>query len=345
VKKNTDKDTIKELIKDSVEPEGLLAALGVHVSGRNSREIRGTCPVHGGDNPTSFCYRRKTKTWICFSHGCHETCGRDSIGLVMGVLQVGFKEALEYLSGLTGIPVDVDTDTDLGLIKQDIEKKKAIERHKKKSEVYMPPEDVTEVNLEQFIEQRTDYFKKHGGFPDWILEEFEIGGRYFDSEGVEREIIPIRDEKGKLVAYSGRRVIGDDDPKYRLTNGFKKDEVLYNLYRALENVNEKNNHTIIVVEGFKALWALYQLGFKNIVACMGSRITPGQARLLCKYARNVILMFDGDEPGLKGMEAFEEDFGHRVKIKKIKLTDDRSPDDYPVEELFFLLDGIPLSRR
>ena len=341
-KKNTDRDTIKELIKESVDAEGLVASLGVQVSGRNSREIRGTCPVHGGDNPTSFCYRRKTKTWICFSHGCHETCGRDSIGLVMGVLQVGFKDALVYLSGLTGIPIEADSDMDVGLIRQDIEKKKAIDKYKKKAEVYMPPEDVTEEHLENFIRMRTDYFRKeeNGGFSEEVLDEFEIGGSYFDSAGFQREVIPIRDGDGELVAYSARS-LKDIEPKYRLTNGFKKDDVLYNLHKALPHVSEKTNDTIIVVEGFKALWALYSLGYKNVTACMGSRITPGQARLICKYARNVVLIFDGDKAGSEGMKAFGEDFGHRVKVKQIKLSDDKSPDDYPVEELLTLLKSIP----
>ena len=342
-KKNSDRDTIKDLIKESVDPEGLVASLGVRVSSRNSREIRGTCPVHGGDNPTSFCYRRKTKTWICFSHGCHEASGRDSIGLVMGVLQVGFKDALVYLSGLTGISIEVDSDMDVGLIRQDIEKKKAIEKYKKKAEMYMPPEDVTEDHLENFIEMRTDYFIKeeNGGFSDELLDEFEIGGCYFDSAGFQRELIPIRDSNGELAAYSARALQKNVEPKYRLTNGFKKDDVLYNLYKALPHVSDKTNDTLIVVEGFKALWALWNLDYKNIVACMGSRITPGQARLICKYTRNVVLMFDGDEAGLTGMKAFEEDFGHRVKVKQIKLSDDKSPDDYPVEELLTLLENIP----
>ena len=342
-KKHTDRDTIKDLIKESVDAEGLVASLGVRVSGRNSREIRGTCPVHGGDNPTSFCYRRKTKTWICFSHGCHEACGRDSIGLVMGVLQVGFKDALVYLSGLTGIPIEADSDMDVGLIRQDIEKKKAIEKYKKKAEIYMPPEDVTEENLENFIQMRTDYFKReeNGGFPDEVLNEFEIGGSYYDAAGFKREVIPIRDNNGELVAYSARALQKNVEPKYRLTNGFKKDDVLYNLNKALPHVSDKTNDTLIVVEGFKALWAVWSLDYRNTVACMGSRITPGQARLICKYARNVVLMFDGDEAGLTGMKAFDEDFGHRIKVKQIKLNDDKSPDDYPVEELLILLENIP----
>jgi DNA primase len=342
-KKTTDSDTIKELIKDSVDIEGLLSHLGVQISGRNNREIRGTCPVHGGDNPTSFCYRKKTKTWICFSHGCHETCGRDSIGLVMGVLQVGFKDALVVLSNLTGIPLEEDSNLDVGLIRQELEKKKAIERHKRLAEFYMPPEDVTEDQLETFVRMRTDYFNKeeNGGFPDWVLEEFEIGGCYHDAQGYEREIIPIRDEKGELVAYSGRALKRGVEPKYRLTNGFKKDNVLYNLNKALSYVSDETNDTLIIVEGFKGLWMLYRLGFKNCVACMGSRITPGQARLLCKHARNAILMFDGDDAGLKGMQAFEEDFGHRIKVRQIKLADGKSPDEYPVEELLILLKDVP----
>lgn len=343
----TDRDTIKELIKDSVDPEGLMAALGVQVSTRNNREIRGTCPVHGGDNPTSFCYRKQTQTWICFSHGCHETCGRDAIGLVMGVLKVGFREALEFLSNITGIPINETTNMDVGRIRQEIEMKKAIEKHKRDSKVYMPPDDVTDEHLEEYMKYRTDFFceEKNGGFSQDILDFFEIGGNYYDAEGIQREVIPIRNDKGELVAYSGRRVDNDEEPKYRLTNGFQKDTVLYNLNNVLARYDSTDIFidNLIVVEGFKALWFVHDLGFKNVVACMGSRITPGQARLLQKYVRNVILMFDGDEPGQKGMDAFEADYGWAVKVRKIKLNNNRSPDEYPGEEILSLLKNIPKS--
>ena len=113
-----------------------------------------------------------------------------------------------------------------------------------------------------------------------------------------------------------------------------KDKVLYNLHKAKDT-----SKTIIVVEGFKSVWKLHMAGY-NAVACMGSRITPGQQGLLYSHAFEVILLFDGDKAGIKGtMKAIEAMKG------KIKLTplffpfEDRDPGDLNVEELRELIGG------
>ncbi len=329
-------NTVKELIKSSVDPEHLLTVLGVSIYRRSSNEFRGPCIVHGGDNKTAFRLRKDKKTWVCFTKQCHLTYGSDSIGLVQGVLKCDFEQAVRFLSDITGISIEEGREVRVNTIKNELEMKKFSKMRRRE---YIPPSDVSEYNLTQYRAMRTDYFEKW--FPPSVLEAFEIGGSYFDRYNIQREIIPIRDEDEKLVAFSGRS-LEELEPKYLLTDGFSKDKVLYNLYRAKEHLTEKNNHTLIVVEGFKAVWYLNMYGFNNVVACMGSKITPGQINLLCKYAHKVVLLLDGGGAGRDGIDAAMGDLKGKIKTEAIYIPDDgKSPDDYPPDIVIDWLKNIP----
>lgn len=317
-------NTVKEMIKSAVDPEHLLASLGVSVYRRSSNELRGPCIVHGGDNKTAFRLRKDKKTWVCFTKQCHLTYGSDSIGLVQGVQKCSFEEALAFLSDITGISIKEGKEIKVNTIKNELEMKKFSRMRKRE---YIPPSDVSEYNLTQYRAMRTDYFDKW--FPPSVLETFEIGGSYFDKYNIQREIIPIRDDEGQLVAFSGRS-LEEIEPKYLLTNGFQKDKILYNLHRAKDHLNEENKYTLIVVEGFKAVMFLHMYGIYNSVACMGSKLTPGQINLLCKYAHRVVLLLDGGPAGRDGIEAAIGDLKGKIKTDAIYIPDDnKSPDDYP----------------
>jgi len=117
---------------------------------------------------------------------------------------------------------------------------------------------------------------------------------------------------------------------------------LYNLHRAKEHLTEKNRRTLIIVEGFKAVWYLNLIGYENVVACMGSRLTPGQMNLIyTNNVFNVALLFDGDKAGRQGMKAASEDLMGKVKIKTIEVDEDKSPDDYTFDVLIEKLKNIP----
>ena len=316
-------NTVKEMIKSAVDPEHLLTMLGFSIYRRSANELRGPCVVHGGDNKTAFRFRKDKKTWVCFTKQCHLTYGSDSIGLVQGVLKYDFEEAVRFLSDMTGISTEDGKEGRFNEIRNELEMKKFSKMRKRE---YIPPSDVSEYNLTQYRAMRTDYFEKW--FPPSVLETFEIGGSYFDRYKIQRELIPIRDEMGNLIAFSGRS-LEEIEPKYLLTNGFQKDKVLYNLHRAKEHLNEKNKHTLIVVEGFKAIMFLHMLGIDNCVACMGSKITPGQTNLLCKYAHRVVLLLDGGAAGRDGIDAALIDLKGKIKTDAIYIPDDgKSPDDY-----------------
>jgi len=93
------------------------------------------------------------------------------------------------------------------------------------------------------------------------------------------------------------------------------------------------NRTLIVVEGFKSVWKMYMAGYKNVVACMGSKITPGQQSLLYSYAFEVILFLDGDAAGVKGISKALEDMKGKIKVIPIFFPyEDKDPGDLKIEE-------------
>jgi len=276
-------------IKDNVDSRYLLESLGFRLERETMRELRGTCIVHGGDNPTSFRFNKERKTWVCFSHKCHDVYGNDVVGLIRAVNKVEFMQAVEYLSQLVG---DFSTEAALGY-KNKREKQQFIENQDK--EPYIHPL-VNEDRLSKYVWLRSKFFNAEG-FSNRTLDYFEVGGGY-KKEEVIKDVIPIRDDKGNLMAYSLRdiRKYVDYDIKYQITAGFDKDKVLYNLHRIIPV-----DKPIIVVEVFKSVWRLHDYGIKNVVAVMGSKITQGQQRLLYTHASHgAVIMFDNDEAGVAG---------------------------------------------
>jgi len=319
-------------LKEAIDAEKLLSMLGFEISMNNSREIRAVCKIHGGSNKSSFRMNKVTKNWMCFSAQCHEDVGYDVISLVMHLMNKTFAETVRYLESITGI--DIHNEAAYLKYRMEKEKRDFIDRMKDNRQV--PTTLTTETYLKSFAKFRSDYFERKG-FPVEILDEFEVGGGYVDRYGFQRDVIPIRDVDGKLRAYSCRDITGkaDENFKYLLTKGFDKDKVLYNLHRA-KDVSKK----IIVVEGFKSVWKLNMAGYKNVVACMGSRITPGQQSLLYSHAFEVILLFDGDKAGIKGTLKAIEGMDGKIKLTPLFFPhEDIDPGDLNVEEVIELLGG------
>jgi len=326
-----------ERLKEAIDADQLLRALGFDITNTTHDEVRAKCKVHGGDNRTSFRMDKHTKNWICFSHGCHETVGYDVISLVRHLLHLSFKGAIEYLESITGVNIYDESSY--------VEYRRLRDRQDaiRQSDNYKVPALLSEeIYLKSFKKFRSEYFEnpENGGFSKEVLDEFEVGGGYVDKFGFQRDVIPIRDKDRKLVALSCRDITGKADYayKYLLTEGFDKDKVLYNLFCAKNFMGESK--TIIVVEGFKSVWKLYMAGYKNVAACMGRTITHGQQKLLYSTAFNVITIFDGDEAGMTGTLKALKDMRGKINIMPIFLPDERDPADRSIAELQDLIGVI-----
>ncbi len=114
-----------------------------------------------------------------------------------------------------------------------------------------------------------------------------------------RLMIPIRDPRGRVIAFGGR-IIGDGEPKYLNspdTPLFDKGRTLYNLDRAAAAARKAGR--IIVVEGYMDVIALAQAGFGEVVAPLGTALTEAQLERLWRLCDVPVLCFDGDSPGQK----------------------------------------------
>lgn len=138
----------------------------------------------------------------------------------------------------------------------------------------------------------------------------ERGPQYYGEKFFDRIIFPIANAGGKVVGFGGR-VIGQGLPKYlnsAETPLFRKGANLYGLFQAKEAVRELDR--VVVVEGYLDVLALFQFGVSYVVATLGTALTPDHVRILGRYTKNIIALFDGDEAGRKaaarGFEVFIE---------------------------------------
>jgi DNA primase len=123
-----------------------------------------------------------------------------------------------------------------------------------------------------------------------------------------RLMFPIRDAQGRVIAFGGR-VLDDRLPKYMNSTEspvYSKARALYGIYEARQTLARADR--ALVVEGYIDAIALWQAGFKETVASLGTSLTVDQLRLLSRYTRNVIACFDGDDAGrkasLRALEVF-----------------------------------------
>lgn len=117
-----------------------------------------------------------------------------------------------------------------------------------------------------------------------------------------RLMIPIRDPRGRVIAFGGR-ILGDGEPKYLNspdTPLFDKGRTLYNLDKA--SPASRQTGRLIVVEGYMDVIALAQAGFHDAVAPLGTALTENQLSLLWKIDNYPIICFDGDSAGQKAAE-------------------------------------------
>lgn len=325
-----------EYLKTSLDPHYLLESLGVVIDKETPKEIRGACPIHSGDNKTAFRFNKDRNTWVCFTHKCHESHGNDVIGLIKAITGKTFVEALEHLKQLVG---DINS-ADFLESKRRREMDSFVSFYSDSS----MPSYINELSLMRHRPYRSSLFIRDG-FSNKTLDHFEVAGGWKDKQGIIRDIIPIRDDKGILVAYSlrdTRENAGDD--KYTLTPGFDKQRCIYNL-----NIAQKyaDKLPLIVVEGFKSVWRLHDYGIKNVIAVMGSNITEGQQMLLCAYAnKGVVVMFDNDIAGVTGIVSAIEDLGNKMDVRPVfiqeidkKTGKGLDPSDLNKEQVYEYLDS------
>ena len=176
----------------------------------------------------------------------------------------------------------------------------------------------------------TNHMKRLGYTEQELIDGFLCGrsqkGNLYDYFR-NRVIFPIIDVTGNIIGFGGR-VMDDSKPKYLNTSdtpGFKKSKNLFALNYAKNHCSEH----LILCEGYMDVIALHAAGFENAVATLGTALTQEQARMMTKYTKKVVLLYDSDDAGQRATDRaikILSEVGMDVRI--LKLNGAKDPDEY-----------------
>jgi len=305
-------DTIKELA--ALRVEEILDTLGINYSPRYNYYVA-ACPVHGGSRRDAWSWHIDKQMWRCFSHQCEKDYGQDIIGLIMGVRECSFMDALDFTKGF------VDSNISKEEIKKLLDQKKNREfieasREEKSDKIY-DPSCLERLSYHGYLEGR--------GFPRWLVEQYQIGAclephKYMSG----RVVVPVCDINGGIVGFTGRTLDEDWEaksiPKWRHSKGSWASRNLFNINNAAPHI--QNTGVVIVVEGPFDVLRLEEAGIRNAVSILGKTLHSGQMTLLYKAGAFAILdALDNDAAGQIGSQNLKKKASCMFDVKKLKLPD------------------------
>jgi DNA primase len=140
----------------------------------------------------------------------------------------------------------------------------------------------------------------------------------------------VLDIRGRPIAFGGRTLKADEGAKYinsPETAAYTKGRNLFGLHLTRDEI--RRDGFAILVEGFLDLIVPYQFGVRNLVASLGTALTPDQAKLLGRFARKVVVNYDGDRAGVQAAKrAIEILLAEDLEVKVLVLPDGSDPDEF-----------------
>lgn len=302
----------------------------------------GLCPFHNEKTP-SFTVYENTQSFYCFGCGA----GGDSVSFMRKIENLDYIDAVKVLAQRAGMQMP-DEGYDDSLSKKrrtilQINRETARFYHN-----YMMSEQ-GKVGLQYFLNrglsQKTIRHFGLGYAPNKWDELFKhLKSKGYDvsdilTAGVVRKgekgyydyfrnrvMTPIIDVRGNFIAFGGR-VLDDSKPKYINTSDtlvYKKTNEVFGLNYA----KDSGKDSLILCEGYMDVIAMHQAGFTNAVAGCGTALTNEQVRLLSRYAKEIILVYDNDEAGQKALNKAISLFDQvDVKISIPTLSGGKDPDE------------------
>jgi DNA primase len=279
---------------------------------------KGLCPFHGEKTP-SFVVTPQRESWHCFGCGL----GGDIFSFVMQRDSVSFPEALRTLASRAGVEIDERTkheDAHRARLRQVLDHAIAFyhavltaSNAGKPALDYLHGRGFTDETIAShqvgwalggWDQMTRTLGAKRDVRPDELVEVGLASPRQGGRGGVydkfrARVIFPIRDQNGHAVGLGGRLLEGDG-PKYLnspATPLFDKSRTLYLIDKAKGPIRKAGQ--AVIVEGYTDALMAHQAGFDNVVASLGTALTPGQVALLTRYTNRIALAYDVDPAGEK----------------------------------------------
>ncbi len=296
--------------------ETIASYIPLKKAGRNFKAL---CPFHNEKTP-SFVVNPEKQIFHCF--GCH--VGGNVITFVMKQENTTFPEAARMLAGKVGITIPSTVSTgerrsnqrdlifEINAIASEYYHEKLLkgkDPSARRARQYLQRRGLNLETVKAFrlgyASERWDellgYLRKKN-FSLGLIEKAGLIIPQKDKSGYydrfrNRIIFPIFDVRGRCRAFGGR-TLGNDSAKYinsPETDIYTKGKHLYGLHVARDVICK--NDSIVIAEGYMDALLPFQSGVQNIVASLGTALTLDQIRLICRYTKNVILLFDTDKAG------------------------------------------------
>jgi DNA primase len=321
----------------------------------------GKCPFHEDSSPSFLVDDKKYHCFGCRAHG-------NAIDFEMNRTGIGFVEAVEALAGKFNFVLEYE-----GNSKESEQERAAAQERIQLSHImgevtrayarylwtepgagallYLEERGFTEQNIKDWelgLSPAGSVLLKMAEQRGWTYSQLESVGliKKRDSSGEfydffrDRIMIPIRDDKGQPVALGGRVFKKPPEgrnppPKYLNspeTPLFQKSKTLFNLHRARTAIVQMGS--VVVVEGYMDCLALAKAGLPNVVAVLGTALTPDHLRKLARLTKRVVLCFDSDAAGREAARrTFEVGFpANLVELQYVSVPSGKDPDEFVKEK-------------
>ncbi|MFB2118071.1 DNA primase [Parapedobacter sp. 2B3] len=320
---------------------------------KRGTSLIGLCPFHNEKTP-SFNVSVSKGIYKCFGCGA----GGDSVRFVMEHEKYSYPEALKYLAQKYHIEVEETERTPEQVAAQDKRESLFIVTNwagKFFKETLWDAEEGRTIGLNYFRERgyRDDIIRKFElgyspegwtalydrakavGHKDEFLETTGLIIRKDDSSVYDRfrgrVMFPIHNLTGRILGFGGRTLKTDKKtPKYvnsPESEVYHKSDVLYGLYFAKKPILDADN--CYLVEGYADVLSMHQAGVENVVSSSGTSLTSGQVRLISRYTKNVTILYDGDEAGIKAsLRGTDMLLEEGLNVKVLLFPDGNDPDSY-----------------
>jgi DNA primase len=310
------------------------------------------CPFHQEKTP-SFSVNPAKDIFYCF--GCSK--GGSVFNFVMEIERVSFPEAVKIVAEKANVPLPVmvedqkfearrkEADEVIELNSWALEWwEKQLEQNNAEARAardYLAGREIQDETRKAFRlgyapdswDALSTHLKQRGATQAQIersglVVKKDAGGFYDRFRG--RLIFPVLDAQGRAVAFGGRTLQPDGEPKYLNspeTAAYTKGRHLFGLNLTRDEIRKRK--FAILVEGYLDLIIPYQFGVRNMAASLGTALTPEQAKLLGRFARKVVVNYDGDSAGVKAAKrAIEPLLAEDFETKVLVLPNGADPDEF-----------------
>ncbi len=339
----------KEIIQDIKDRIDVINLVERYVPlQRVGSRFRGPCPFHQETKP-SFYVDPNLGLYHCF--GCHAS--GDIIDFYCKINGLDFYQGLIDLGREVGIDIDINTSYGGKTSKRRIILElnsvalnffqESLKTNKRAKE-YLKERHINEDLIRDFQigygpdswDGLKNFLKRKG----YSLSDAIHSGLIVENEKKHvydrfrsRIIFPILNISGHCIGFGGR-TITDMEPKYLNTSEnqvFKKGENLYGLYQARREIGLKKS--VILTEGYIDVIRLHQFGYKNSCGVLGTALTPAHVKKVSNLCSKVILIFDGDEAGIKAtLKSAQLFLSHGTRVEVVQLPQGEDIDSFLLKQ-------------